>query len=138
MHRITWSRLGVRGYTLLLCAFIWSLVGYGVWVGAGTGGPGTFHDLLPESVRLAIWWAPALLALLLVCSARWDWIALAALVVGPVLRCLSYLLSWVLYLDGDPGLRSGWYPAAIYLALIGIVGIAAVSHRQPYMGGSGR
>lgn len=128
----------MRGYTLLLCAFIWGLVGYAVWIGAAGGGPGTFHDLLSQPVRLGIWWIPALLALALACSARWDWLALAALVIGPVLRCLSYFTSWMLYLDGQPGLRTGWYAAAIYVVLIGIVGIAAVSHRQSYMAGSGQ
>lgn len=130
-------QLGVRGYTLLLCAFIWSLIGYGVWVGAGADGqPGTFHDELSVPIRLAIWVLPAVLALILAWSPRFDWIALGFLIIGPVFRFCSYITSWILHLIGEPGLKDGWYPAAIYLALIGIVGIAAVSHRQPYLRGS--
>jgi predicted MFS family arabinose efflux permease len=128
------ARLGVRGYSLLLCAFVWALVGYGVAT-AGTPGnsPGTFHDELPEPVRLIMWLGAAAVALVLAWLPRLDWIALALLIIGPVVRCCSYLTSWVLYMTGHPGLRDGWYAAAIYVALIGIVGIAAVSHRQPYL-----
>ena len=134
-HRLR-ARLGVRGYALLLCGFVWALVGYGV---AATGtpkfSPGTFHDELPETVRLIMWLGAAVSALVLAWLPRLDWIALALLVIGPVVRCCSYVVSWALYLTGHPGLRDGWYAASIYLALIGIVGIAAVSHRQPYLAG---
>ncbi|HET8588901.1 MAG TPA: hypothetical protein VFM01_04660 [Nakamurella sp.] len=133
--------LGVRGYTLLLCAFIWSLVGYGILAGRSTDSPGTFHDELPTWARLAIWFLPAGAALLTAWAPRWDWVALGLLIVGPVIRCCSYLTSWALWLTEHQGIRTGWYAAALYLALVGIVGIAAASHRQTYLtksdGGAG-
>lgn len=130
---MTARRLGVRGYALLLCAFIWSLVGYGILAGPQTDSPGTFHDGLPTWARLAIWFLPAAAALLGAWMPRWDWLALALLVVGPVVRCCSYLTSWILWLSRHHGLATGWYAAALYLALIGIVGVAAASHRQSYL-----
>jgi hypothetical protein len=134
MVRTDWrNRLGVRGYTLLLCAFVWTLIGIALRANDPQNSPGTFHDELPIQARMAIWFGAAAAALVLAWSPRHDWIALALLIIGPVLRCCSYITAWVLYVTGHPGLRDGWYAAAIYLALIGIVGIAAVSHRQPYL-----
>lgn len=124
---------GVRGYTMLLCAFIWALVGYAIIRGSGSHVPGTFHDEVPTWGRLVMWFTPAAASVLLCRSRRFDWIALAMLIVGPTLRCVSYLIAWTLAIvpGGKVGYGDGWYSAAIYLALIGLVGIAAVTHRLP-------
>lgn len=129
-------RLGVRGYALLLCAGIWALIAYGTAQGAGRANPpGTFHDNLPLPLRVVLWAVPAAVAVALSMSTRHDWIALALLVVGPMLRCCSCLAAWILHLTGHPGWPGGWYSASYYVALIGIVALAAVSHRQPYLRG---
>lgn len=130
MHR---HRLGVRGYAMLLCSFIWCLIGYGITRGTGVHIPGTFHDQIPTWIRLCVWFVPAALALALAWSTRLDWVALALLIIGPVVRCCSYTIAWLLTYVGRSGYHDGWYAASFYLALIGIVGLAAGSHRQPYM-----
>lgn len=125
------ERLGLRGAAMILCAYIWTLVGVATILGAAAAPPGTFHTALPVPVRASLWLIPAAGALILAWSREHDWIALALLVIGPMLRITSYLTSWLLYLTGHEGLGTGWYSAAIHGALLGLVALTAAIHRPP-------
>ena len=93
--------------------------------------PGAWHLLLPPWVRVALWCAPAMLALATAASERWSPYGLAALVVPPTIWLCSLLTAWVL---GDP---VGWYRAGFYGAMIALV--VLLSHipanvREPLSG----
>ncbi|WP_152185363.1 hypothetical protein [Segeticoccus rhizosphaerae] len=131
------SRLGLRGAAMILCAYIWTLVGVATILGAAATPPGTFHTALPMPVRAALWLAPAAAAVGLAWSREHDWIALGLLVLGPMLRITSYLTAWLLYLTGHEGLSTGWYSAAIHVALLGLVALTAAIHRPATPGHTG-
>ena len=134
-RRLT-RRLGVHGYGLLLIAGIWLLVGLRIVVEPVPLPPGTWHGILPESVRIALWWSAALLCLGAAIDRngpRRDGFALAVAVVPPTIALTSYLWSWIVsLLPGEPhGYPFGWYAASLYLALVGIVWLVAAIPDEP-------
>ncbi|MFK5689613.1 hypothetical protein ACI3EY_08090 [Ornithinimicrobium sp. LYQ92] len=72
------------------------------------------------------------MALWTLITRRGAWATVALLIVGPVIRALSYLWAWVIYLDEGPGsgIRGGYYYAGLHLAMVGIVVTAAYLTRE--------
>lgn len=122
-------RLGLRGAAMILCAYIWTMIGLAVVLGPPRPGMRVPHESLPLWLRAASWFIPAGLALALAWSKRLDWLALGALMVGPMVNITSYTASWVLHLCGRPGLADGWQYAALYLSCVGIVALTAAVRR---------
>lgn len=127
-----------RSWSLLLCAFIWALIGLGAATGHGGGVAGTWHDALPVAARLCLWWVPAAAAIIVHKSTRWDWVAMMLLMIGPIVRAASYLTAWVLALTGHGGYIWGWYTASYYGALLGLVALTAAyrDHHDDRGGGA--
>lgn len=138
-HRKLDRHLGTRGWILLVCAWVWGLLGLGVVLQAArTGEPSLLHLYMPVPLRVTLWWAPALLA---VYGAFWRKrlpVVTAALIIAPLIRVVSYVWAWFTWVAHEStflqwmtpdwfGVPSGWYSAAIHLPLIALVLIAAHS-----------
>ncbi|WP_337124123.1 hypothetical protein, partial [Staphylococcus aureus] len=83
------------------CSFIWIQVGIGTIQGYSGKPADAPHLLISGDIRGSIWILCAVIAFFLALKKtteahRWAIIALAFM---PVVRLVSYLLSWVLYLD---------------------------------------
>jgi hypothetical protein len=126
------SRLGLRGAAMLLCAYIWGLIGVGTFATQPVA-PGAFHLLLPDGVRGTIWLGSALVAVVMAWAQGRSSIGLAVLVSMPTFFSASYIAAWVASLvdGGSPGYPTGWLSSAYYLALIGIVVVAAYIPSPP-------
>lgn len=128
IYRRIAAHLGVRGYALLLCAFIWGNVAAGIPGSLPNAPDSTFHANLPIPLATAVWGAPAALAL---AAAIWRhrlvvW-AMGGLMLAPSLWAASYVSAWVMALiPGDPpGYAGGLRAAGFYMAMMAIVGLAA-------------
>lgn len=83
---------------MLLCGFIWVQTGIGTlqgYSGVPTDAP---HLLVPSVIRGILWILTGALALGL-CptrSIKYHKYAITALAIAPVIRLLSYLMSWVI------------------------------------------
>lgn len=101
--------LGPRGSAILLCAVIWIQVGVGTIQGYSGKPSDAPHLLLSGDIRGVLWITFAVIAVFLACSAAHPRhagrrkplyrYALVSLAVMPVVRLISYGLSWVLSLD---------------------------------------
>lgn len=116
-------KLDRKGRGLLLASACWALVGQKVLLGTEIPLDSTFHQGLPQWVRLVIWFGAAALAFGAAFSNRLRRIAVAALVVGPAMRVLSYLIAWVISIipGPPPGVASGWYNASVFAIMLGFV-----------------
>lgn len=119
------TRFGVRAQAMFLCAFIWALVGLGVLTSVAPAPPGTFHGEVPFWLSVSLWFGAALLAAITAPMRKWSALGLSILLIAPALRFLSYSTAWLLFETGNGGYERGWYSAAVYLALLGLVYIAA-------------
>jgi hypothetical protein len=115
-------RLGRRGYVLIFAAVIW--LGQAGRI-ASEADPDPGHKLpleyLSTEVRVAIWIAPAALAVTVAwCPPRWSRWGYVALVLPSAFRSFSYLISAL----QDP-YAAGFWNAAIWAATSGIVVVCA-------------
>jgi hypothetical protein len=122
--------LGVHGSGLLLIAAIWLLVGLRLLVDPIPPPPSTWHGMIPDPVRMTLWWSAALLCIGAAVDRsgpRRDGFALTVAVVPPMIALTSYLWAWLVSLfPGEPhGYPGGWYAAALYAALVGLVWLVA-------------
>lgn len=120
----------VRSRGLLLIGVIWFLLGLGMAFTTPVPVSDAWDTYLPESLRVALWWSAALGAIGAAIDkqdGKRDWLALAFCVVPPMIRITSFLWAWVVYLwpGGNPGYDRGWYSAAVYSALVGLVWLVA-------------
>lgn len=118
-------RLGVRGRAMLLCAFIWILIGVGVVTSTAPARPGTFHTVLPVGLSIALWLGSAAFAAATAFVQRFSALGISGLLLMPALRFTSYSWAWLMSLVGLEGYPGGWYSAAFYLAMIFLVWIVA-------------
>ncbi|MFK5691269.1 hypothetical protein ACI3EY_16550 [Ornithinimicrobium sp. LYQ92] len=121
-----------RTAALLTCVFVWGLMAAGVAEGLGSTNPDTWHTRIPGWASAAIWGVPAAMALWTLITRRGAWATVALLVIGPVVRVLSYGWAWVIYLTADEGRGSegGYYYAGLHLAMVGIVITTAYLTRE--------
>lgn len=121
-------KFSVRTFGMLLCAYVWILIGVGAFKEISIPYPGVFHLMIPGNVRGGIWLGTAAVAITFAWSRRLSPAALGLLWFMPTLQMISYGTAWLLYqIDGgNPGYQNGWYSAALYLALIGMVIMAAL------------
>ena len=128
-RRLT-RHLGAHGSGLLLIAAIWLLIGLRLVLDPVALPPSTWHGMIPDPIRLALWWSAALLCIGAAVDRdgpRRDGFALSVAVVPPMIALTSYLWAWVVSLvPGEPiGYPHGWYAASLYAALVGIVWLVA-------------
>lgn len=124
-----------RTLALLLCAGVWVLVGLGVLLAAAGANPYVPHTQIPAPLRVSMWFGPAAFAVLTCVTRRWAGLTVALLIIGPVIRVLSYLFGWAVHLlHLGPGHPTGWYAAALHLALVGLVVLAAILTRDDKAG----
>lgn len=135
---ITHARLVIAGHPegpavlcLALLAVTWAVVGAGVVTGTSGDSPALVHTLIPGWLRVALWWAPALMALYTLATGRHTTATVTALTIAPAVRVASYLWAWLMYLiPGAPdGLSTGWYAATFHGVMIGLVVLAAMLTR---------
>ena len=124
--------LGIRCSAMVLLGTIWVLMGVGVLTGTSQPADGLLFTAIPAPIRGATWVATGLLAVASGLTSYRTSRALSLLVLMPMLRLVSYLLAWVLYLiPGDEswwlGAESerGWYQGLFYLTMIAFVAFAA-------------
>ncbi|MFF0942680.1 hypothetical protein ACFYE2_00420 [Kocuria sp. CPCC 205300] len=138
-HRKLDRHLGTRGWILLVCAWVWGLIGLGILLQAAKmGEPSLLHLYMPVPLRVTLWWAPALLAIYGAIRRKHLPVVTAALIIAPLIRVASYLWAWITWVAHEvpalgwlapdwAGVPSGWYSAAMHLPLIALVLIAAHS-----------
>ena len=131
LHRYN---IGVRAAGMFLAAAVWIMIGLDIIVSpeAAAQFPATFHVLLPVWFRLCVWWLPAVIAILVARDdSRSHW-GLGALMVSPIERAVSFLISWASvplhdwlqwWPDGDD---RGWLRAAYYVLMIAFVYLLAL------------
>ena len=114
----TWlhDHVSVRAEGMILVAGIWALVGLRTVVGSPAAlSPGLLHTILPAWAGALLWLVPAAVAVATATARHMSNIGLGLLLVPPLMRCCSYLWSWLM---GQP---DDWYGAAIYAALVALV-----------------
>ena len=128
-HRIIVRRIGLRGEALLGLGVVWMLLGIGV--GEGLHRPpadaSLWHLLLPDQLRAGIWIVSGLLAVVASMWQRLSPLALALLVVAPMIRITSYGWAWLMALipGPPPGHPTAWYVLATQTMLLASVLFAA-------------
>lgn len=118
--RVLWPSR--RTFGILLCVYIWALVGFGALGDVPAPRPGVFHLLAPGWAGSLLWWIPAAVGLCCAWSHRASSAAIGILWFPPALVTVSYTIGWILYRlpGGNPGYPNGWYSAALYLAAVGV------------------
>ena len=119
----------LRTVILLLAAYVWFVIGVGVYLEVSRPPtPGVFHHLFPSEARAGAWIGSSALALLGTLFPARSHLALAGLMVMPVLRVISYFWGWFMYMiPGVPdGFAGGWYSASLHLSLVLLVAVGAV------------
>lgn len=128
------DRFSVRTFGMLVCAYIWLLIGIGGFQEISRTVPATFHLAIPGVIRGGIWVFSAAIAVVFAWSRRYSPLAIGLLFFMPTLQFVSYGIGWVIYKlpGGSPGNPSGWYSSALYLALVALVIlIALIPSRAP-------
>lgn len=138
--RVIYRRLGLRGEAMVLLGIIWCLIGVGVVLGAACESGGLLHTLVPLPLRIAVWVVSGVFAVWAAFFGRTE-LALGVLAVAPIVRAVSYLWAWVMWLvpGGPVGVPTGWYAALFYFVMIGLVVLAAhipAGASPPLSGGS--
>lgn len=123
-------RLGLRCEAMVLLGLVWLIMAMGVEFGASRPPEGLVFTLVPSPVRAAIWAGTGLYAIWTAIQSRGTSRALAMMNIMPLVRLISYLLSWLLWLlpwefDALAEYEHGWYQAGFYAAMIGFVVFAA-------------
>lgn len=140
MRHLIHRHIGVRAEGMILAAAIWILVGVGVLTGPSpTLTPSVWHLAFPAWVRIALWWIPAIIAVILAPSERLSRWGLAALTLPPVTQGCSYLWAWAMdWIPGPPpGDPRGWLSACYYALMVAFVVLLAhipASVRAPLTG----
>lgn len=113
----------------MLLGVAWVLIGVGAldWNMTGAASPHgpLLHDMLPLGFRSTLWVTGGVVAAVY----AWrppgfdDAAAWALLYVPPAIRLVSYSVAWIdsALPFGGAGWSQGWAPAAIYMAMVGVV-----------------
>jgi len=120
--------IGVRGQGMILAAAIWGLVGLGAVVSPlDSPPPSVWHLTIPAVVRVALWWIPALVAVVLAPSDHRSHWGLGVLALPPLVYGLSYLWGWLMdvFPGPPPGDPRGWLSASFYLLMVAFVVLLA-------------
>lgn len=130
--RLLAERLGYRGLALLIFGLIYGVLGYSVWANPEPM-PELLHTHLPLWLRLAIWCgaggvavAVAVCVFLNANVARLERVAFGLLIVGPILRCTSFL--WAVIAGSGLMWLAG---VAVWLLLIALVSLVAAWPEPP-------
>ena len=124
MRQMMRRHVGVRAEGMILAAAIWGLVGLGaIDTPAMPPAPSLLHLLIPTWIRVALWWVPAVAAVVLAPSDRLSRWGLALLTVPSILQGVSYLWAWLMELvpGPPPGDPRGWVSAAYYALMVAFV-----------------
>lgn len=119
--------VGLRGIILVLCAYVWALIGLDVWMNAAPEADSAFHLAIPGHWRALMWWISTVAAIVFAWRPRSSWVALGILIIMPVIHIFFYGWAWIVYLipGPPPGYPTGWYTVAFHLGLVAVVVIAA-------------
>lgn len=135
---ITRARLAAAGHPetpamlcLAIIAVTWTLMGLGVGVGVARSDSAFIHTRLPDTLLVAGWIVPALLACYLMLTGKHSTITVAALTLGPTVRLVSYIWAYISYLVPGPpdGVATAWYTAAFHVIMLGLVVLASMLTR---------
>ena len=117
-----------RTLALLLCVWLWALMGLGIYLGASQPARTDYiHAHLPIGVRVAEWVVPALAVAVTTATGRGARLTIPLLVIGPLIRIVSYLWSWLTWIltGGAEGVAGAWYYALLHTPLLFLVFLTA-------------
>lgn len=128
-----WHTTGIgqaAALALTIAAFTWTVFGAGILAGVSNVPVSTPIDL-PVWLRVAFWWIPALLAVVVLLVRRHAAIVCGLLIFAPALRMSSHLWAWWMHLAGEPtGYAAGWYGAATQVPLLALIVLIALLTRM--------
>lgn len=128
-----WHTTGIgqaAALALTIAAFTWTVIGAGILAGVSRA-PVSVLIGLPVWLRVALWWIPALLAVVVLLVRRHAAIVCGLLIFAPALRMSSHLWAWWMHLAGDPcGYAVGWYGAATQVPLLALIILLALLTRM--------
>lgn len=128
-----WHSTGIgqaAALALTIAAFTWTVIGAGILAGVSSA-PVSVLIELPVWLRVALWWIPALLAVVVLLVRRHAAIVCGLLIFAPALRMSSHMWAWWMSLAGDPrGHAVGWYGAATQVPLLALIVLIALLTRM--------
>lgn len=116
--------LGLRCEAMIFLGVLWILFGVGVLTGASDPPEDMIFVRFPQEIRAMAWAGTGIGAIVTGWGSSGTSKALGGLMAMPLLRVVSYLWSYILYLI--PGVNPGEYPKAwfwgvMYFALMMLV-----------------
>ena len=123
-RRVTLPRLGLRCELMTVTGVLWVLFGAGVLSGVSDPPGELVFAKIPAIIRGVLWVGTGLWAFVAGVVSRGTSRALAALMLMPFLRLVSYGLAWMwVIVPGDqPGeMPGGWFFACIYAVMVALV-----------------
>lgn len=132
------DRFGYRGTCLIILGTIWILFGISTSIDAQPRHELVLHEHLPPWLHTGAWIFTGALAVVagLRGKHRDDTFGMTALMVLPMIRMLSFLASWLVYLVlsawhwYDPavevaGYARGWYSASVWALVVTLLVLVA-------------
>ena len=128
-----WHSSGIgqaAALALSIAAFTWTMFGAGILAGVSSA-PVSVLVVMPVWLRVALWWIPALLAVVILIVRRHAAIVCGLLIFAPTLRMGSHLGAWLMHLSGAcTGYSAGWYVAATQVPLLALIVLIALLTRM--------
>ena len=131
-RRVTLPRLGLRCELMTVAGALWVLFGAGVLTGVSDPPSELVFAKIPAIIRGLLWTGTGAWAFVAGVVSRGTSRALAALMVMPLLRLVSYGLAWGLVVvpGVQPGeMPGGWFYSGIYAVMVALV--VAMARIQP-------
>ena len=123
-RRVTLPRLGLRCELMTVTGVLWVLFGAGVLSGVSDPPGELVFAKIPAIIRGVLWVGTGVWAFVAGVVSRGTSRALAALMVMPLLRLVSYGLAWGLVVvpGVQPGeMPGGWFYSGIYAVMVFLV-----------------
>lgn len=132
------ERYGYRGACLAILGVIWILFGFSALLAPKEPRSFVLHEMLPVWIRALLWVTSGAVAIWfgLRGADKDDTWGMVALVILPVERMVSFLVSWIVYVVLGlahrawpevpvDGYDRGWYAASVWLLIVVLLRVIA-------------